>query len=591
METRLLESVLRPVLAALLAGGILFALRVTAARVRHAVWTGVMVTMLITPAWVAWGPKAVWRVLEAAPVPAAVVETAAIAVTPGVDAASAAAPRSESNAWEVALACVYFAGLFGFALRLAVGTVRARRVVREAGNSGGQRSSELCAAPVTIGWLRPVVILTAEWKTWPEAQLQAVLAHEGEHARRLDPLVQWVALVNRAVFWFHPLAWWLEKRISALAEEACDDAVIAGGHDPMEYSACLLELARRVQVAGVRVQTVGMAMPGSHLPYRIRRIASGARAQRVSGMRLVCVGVACTAACAVFTAGALGDAAPAVSLPATAFGAPAPAREVEVPAVKPDAPKKKASQRQVLLAQAVSNASAAAQSITGAVLDPSNAVVPNAQVVLNDSAGAAVATVETNAIGNFAIPDVPAGTYSVSVSVPGFRKLTQTGVVLEAGQTRDVGKMFLQLGTANESVTVTGARTDPPAPAVAPSQAPPRAFVEEFTLPRDAANRPAPPAGAIRVGGIVQALKLLVATRPVYPSEVKKDGVSGTVQIRAVVSKTGVLLGPTVTNQPDRRLAQAALDAVAQWRYQPTLLNGEPVETLASIDVTFQLKD
>ena len=40
-----------------------------------------------------------------------------------------------------------------------------------------------------------------------------VLAHEGEHARQRDPLIVALALLNRAVFWFHPLAWWLESRV------------------------------------------------------------------------------------------------------------------------------------------------------------------------------------------------------------------------------------------------------------------------------------------------------------------------------------------------------------------------------------------
>jgi len=43
-----------------------------------------------------------------------------------------------------------------------------------------------------------------------------VLTHEWEHVRRRDPLVQWLALLNRSIFWFHPLAWWLERKLSEL---------------------------------------------------------------------------------------------------------------------------------------------------------------------------------------------------------------------------------------------------------------------------------------------------------------------------------------------------------------------------------------
>jgi beta-lactamase regulating signal transducer with metallopeptidase domain len=94
------------------------------------------------------------------------------------------------------------------------------------------------------------VVLPENWSQWPAAQLDAVLAHEHEHARRRDPLFQWLALLNRAVFWFHPLAWWLERRIAALAEEACDAVVLARGHDPRDYSEYLIDITR-VQISGL----------------------------------------------------------------------------------------------------------------------------------------------------------------------------------------------------------------------------------------------------------------------------------------------------------------------------------------------------
>jgi beta-lactamase regulating signal transducer with metallopeptidase domain len=149
------------------------------------------------------------------------------------------------------------------------------------------------------------VILPECWQRWPQAQLDAVLTHEGEHARRRDPLVQWLALLNRALFWFHPLAWWLEFRLCALAEEACDAAVLARGHDPFEYSEYLLEIARSVLRTGVRVKVLGMAMPGSFLPQRIRQILEGRPAKPISRLRMACMVVACGALSAIFTVGAV----------------------------------------------------------------------------------------------------------------------------------------------------------------------------------------------------------------------------------------------------------------------------------------------
>jgi TonB family protein len=66
--------------------------------------------------------------------------------------------------------------------------------------------------------------------------------------------------------------------------------------------------------------------------------------------------------------------------------------------------------------------------------------------------------------------------------------------------------------------------------------------------------------------------------------------VQGTVVIRAVISKDGEVLSPQVVSAGvDRRLARLALDAVKQWRYQPSLLNGRPVETVTTVTIDFAL--
>jgi protein TonB len=64
---------------------------------------------------------------------------------------------------------------------------------------------------------------------------------------------------------------------------------------------------------------------------------------------------------------------------------------------------------------------------------------------------------------------------------------------------------------------------------------------------------------------------------------------AATVKIKAIISKTGDLLNPKVVNTVEPALAQAALDAVKQWQYSPTLLNGQPIEVLTTIDVVFEL--
>ena len=122
--------------------------------------------------------------------------------------------------------------------------------------------SELIHVPATVGFLRPVVLLPASWRQWSETKLQAVLAHELAHVRRADWLVITLAELNRAIYWFHPLAWFLRRRLSELAELNCDDAVLEAEGDRTQYACYLLEVAASLTAAGsgYRPPLSGVAM-------------------------------------------------------------------------------------------------------------------------------------------------------------------------------------------------------------------------------------------------------------------------------------------------------------------------------------------
>lgn len=104
-------------------------------------------------------------------------------------------------------------------------------------------------------------------------------------------------------------------------------------------------------------------------------------------------------------------------------------------------------------------------------------------------------------------------------------------------------------------------------------------------------NLPPPPKEGpkrIRVGGNVQQARLINMVRPVYPPLARQARISGTVRLQAVIDKDGsVVQLELVSGHP--LLVQNAMDAVRQWRYQPTLLNGEPVQVVTTIDVVFTL--
>ena len=92
----------------------------------------------------------------------------------------------------------------------------------------------------------------------------------------------------------------------------------------------------------------------------------------------------------------------------------------------------------------------------------------------------------------------------------------------------------------------------------------------------------------IKVGGNVQHAMLINQPRPIYPPLAKQARISGTVELNAVIGKDGTVQDLKVA-KGHPLLVQAAIDAVKQWRYKPTLLNGEPVEVQTTIDVNFTL--
>jgi protein TonB len=101
-------------------------------------------------------------------------------------------------------------------------------------------------------------------------------------------------------------------------------------------------------------------------------------------------------------------------------------------------------------------------------------------------------------------------------------------------------------------------------------------------------EEPKPVVQRIRVGGNVQAANLIRKVTPQYPPLAKQARVQGTVRFQAIIGKDGTIQNlQMLSGHP--LLVPAATDAVRQWLYRPTLLNGEPVEVITQIDVNFTL--
>jgi protein TonB len=112
------------------------------------------------------------------------------------------------------------------------------------------------------------------------------------------------------------------------------------------------------------------------------------------------------------------------------------------------------------------------------------------------------------------------------------------------------------------------------------------------TLPQATSVKPdvmKPPDTPVRVGGDVQSANLIKRVVPAYPQPARQVRVSGTVRLLGVIAKDGTIQRLQVLSGHPL-LRQAAIDAVRQWVYRPTFLNGQPVEVEAPIDVIFTLQ-
>ena len=211
--------------------------------------------------------------------------------------------------------------------------------------------------------------------------------------------------------------------------------------------------------------------------------------------------------------------------------------------------------------------------LSGTVYDPSGAVVPGARVSIfnartEPTPGSAMFHTELSAVtseaGAYVFPPLRPGTYTLIVEKPGFAVFLRRGVRIESGRPVKLDAM-LQVGQVAEEVSVVSKREGPPpAPVTAPQR--------------------------VRVGGNVQPPKMLRSAQPGYPGGARKRGAEGSVVLRAVIWMDGSIGGLQTVSSPDGELTAAAINAVRQWRYEPTLLNGQPVEVETTITVNFRLE-
>lgn len=113
------------------------------------------------------------------------------------------------------------------------------------------RKAVLCVSdklqvPTALGFFRPLVALPA-WavKDLSVAELNAILIHELAHVRRWDDWTNLLQKTVRAIFFFHPAAWWIDRQLSLEREMACDDEVLVRTENPRAYARCLVSVAEK----------------------------------------------------------------------------------------------------------------------------------------------------------------------------------------------------------------------------------------------------------------------------------------------------------------------------------------------------------
>lgn len=378
--------------------------------------------------------------------------------------------------------------------------------------------------PATFGVFRPRIVLPAECTEWTERRWRMVLLHELAHIQRRDVAAQLFVHMVCALWWFQPLAWMVRRQLRQSSERACDAFALSYGIRPSEYASELVAIAREARLGPV-ASCAAIGMASARLEERIHAILLPQKSpSRMRGLA------------AMLLLAAFGITVPAIDL----GGSP---------------------MKRALFSGLLASASLSAATIGGTVLDPSGAVIPNANVLLINPDTSAQQQTASAADGKFSFDNLPAGQYILRVEKPGFAALFREYTVkTDANVAR---ALVMQLGHIEENVSVQATGK--------------------------AAATPVANTKPIRVGGNVAESNLIRKVQPVYPASAKAAGVQGTVTIEAVILKDGTPSSLAVLSSPSDDLSESALEAVRQWRYRPTLLNGEPVEIVTDIQINYTL--
>jgi TonB family protein len=208
--------------------------------------------------------------------------------------------------------------------------------------------------------------------------------------------------------------------------------------------------------------------------------------------------------------------------------------------------------------------------LSGTVVDQSGGVLANATIVLSNIQTNAKHEVRTNRTGYYEFVGLLAGNYELEVRQPAFQAMKEA-LSVGVGETLQ-RNVTLQIGAVQETITMVGGSDD----------AASRPRVETAPVP---ARKPCP---SPEIGGCVGPPVKVKDVRPVYPQSLSDAGIEGSVLLEARIDSDGKTRDLRVVSSPHPALEGAAVDAVVQWEFAPTTLNGSAIDTPMNITVTFK---
>lgn len=416
---------------------------------------------------------------------------------------------------------------------------------------------------VTYGFRKPGIILPASSSDWTNERWRIVLRHELAHIVRHDAAIQLGGELLRVLQPINPLVWLTCRRLRQESEYACDDAVLGAGVVPTTYADHLLDVARQLS----HRHAAWAAAPAIAHPSTLERRIVAMLQKHTDRQPLTRRGWA-VAALAALT----------ISLPLAAAGLSEP-HVIVIPEPEPvSTPVAASSPVPAAVPLPVAEPPAApvpapvsrqSGSITGLVTDQTGGVIPGSTVTLTERQTRAQVQAISNAMGKFQFPNLMPSDYDLVASLPGFKSVS-SGVTVAPGKESQL-TIALAIGSLSETINVNCA---------------PESFsVMRALFPVLAAQAPPTP---VRVGGSVREPKKIRDVRPTCPAGAPQGEhvvrLTGTIGVDGVISDVAPSDGAA---DAPADLVTASLDAVRQWAFTATQLNGQPVEVTIEVTIKF----